>query len=124
MDLQDTFVDMPETDDCGGQVSKRSWVVFGYKLGRRCRVSNLSVFGLLAAGRWFCFLLVGASANGIVSSDSRLQRAGNIAGLEGGRISLERLTKMMSTSVHVEVRFLVKFSSSVLQCLYNNYVGR
>lgn len=106
---------MPKNgNDCGEKLVKQGSLVVGNKLGRRRRkVSSQVLLGLLSAGLYYVSLVGCASADRVGRSDARLQRAGNIAGLEEGRISLERLTKMMSTSVHVEVSYITQPSDSI-----------
>lgn len=67
------------------------------------------VFRRLAACCWFSFCVLGATnvaaktqgADG--ATVGRGQRAGSIAGLVEGRISLANVTKMLTSSVHMEV---------------------
>lgn len=103
---------MPKNNnDCSEKLVKQGSLVVGDKLGgRRRKVSSQVVLGLLSAGLYYVSLAGCASADRGGPSDARLQRAGNIAGLEEGRISLERLTKMMSTGVHVEVSYISPYS--------------
>lgn len=111
--LCDTYLNMPKNNnDCSEKLVKQGGLVVGDKLGRRRRkVPRQVALGLLSAGLYYVFLAGYASADRISPSDARLQRAGNIAGLEEGRISLERLTRMMSTSVHVEVSYISPYSA-------------
>ncbi len=62
-----------------------------------------------AARPWvfLCLLLQGAALGADTNGqprDSRDKRAGDVAGLEDGRISLARVSAMLTSSVHTEVR--------------------
>lgn len=69
----------------------------------------------LAAAVCFCLLSFGASSTNVSATPAEaststekhggwtVQRAGNVEGLEEGRISLARFTKMMTSGVHMEV---------------------
>lgn len=63
-----------------------------------------------SAATWCCVFLcllrdaaLGANAND-QPRDSRDKRAGDVSGLEDGRISLAKVSSMLTSSVHVEVR--------------------
>ncbi len=50
------------------------------------------------------------------AQDSRGKRAGDVAGLEDGRISLARVSSMLTSSIHVEVR--VAFSRYIARFVF------
>ena len=51
----------------------------------------------------------------------RHSRAGNVAGLEEGRISLSKVSKMLTSSVHMEVRAAYTFYSATCFYLRNEH---